>query len=328
MLVVLKGKLAMFAICIATLLAAVSTLVLKICLEAGSTFEVPAIVEVQPATFTYRPAGDFLRDGKPANPPTQTIAIDRPLPIMKHQVTAAEYQRCVDAGACARLAPNIAVDDHPAVQVSWRDAEAYATWLSRKTHVHYRLPSDQEWAFAAGALFRDDALSNTDASDPAQRWLAKYDWESNSDALESDRGRLPIAGVAVNENGLFDVAGDVWEWTNTCFVRQALNAKLHPIGEPIVNCGVRVVEGRHRTYISDFIRDARAGGCAVGTPPTNLGFRLVRGDDDSLHVVRSLVQWMLSQAGGRLASYRVDNRDVSRRAASYVDRIPQWREAG
>ena len=45
--------------------------------------------------------------------------------------------------------------------------------------------------------------------------------------------------------------------------------------------GVRVVEGRHRTYISDFIRDARAGGCAIGTPPTNLGFRLVREDDDS-----------------------------------------------
>ena len=42
------------------------------------------------------------------------------------------------------------------------------------------------------------------------------------------------------------------------------------------NCGVRVVEGRHRTYVSDFIRDARGGGCAVGAPPSNLGFRLVR----------------------------------------------------
>ena len=42
------------------------------------------------------------------------------------------------------------------------------------------------------------------------------------------------------------------------------------------NCGVRVVEGQHRTYVTDFIRDARAGGCAVGTPPANLGFRLVR----------------------------------------------------
>jgi len=42
------------------------------------------------------------------------------------------------------------------------------------------------------------------------------------------------------------------------------------------NCGVRVVEGQHRAYVTDFIRDAKAGGCAVGVPPDNLGFRLVR----------------------------------------------------
>jgi hypothetical protein len=42
------------------------------------------------------------------------------------------------------------------------------------------------------------------------------------------------------------------------------------------NCGVRVVEGQHRTYVADFIRDAQAGGCAVRTLPANLGFRLVR----------------------------------------------------
>jgi hypothetical protein len=42
------------------------------------------------------------------------------------------------------------------------------------------------------------------------------------------------------------------------------------------NCGVRVAEGAHRAYVTDFIRDARAGGCASGRPPTNLGLRLVR----------------------------------------------------
>ena len=41
------------------------------------------------------------------------------------------------------------------------------------------------------------------------------------------------------------------------------------------NCGVRVVEGAHRSYMTDFIRDPRSGGCAAGVPPANLGFRLV-----------------------------------------------------
>ena len=279
--VAVNGRLAMFAVCIAALCATSLILGWNNRLAAGGILRNPAIVEVQPTIFLYRPAGDFLRDGKPANPPTQAIAIQRPLVIMKHQVSAAEYQRCVDEGACTELAPGIAVDDRPAVQVSWRDAEAYGAWLSRKTGTHYRLPSDQEWAIAAGTLFRDDALSDADAGNPAQRWLAKYESEASRNVSESDQASPPISSFAVNENGLFNVAGDVWEWTNTCFVRRALDGKAGSIGEPIVNCGVRVVEGRHRTYISDFIRDARAGGCAIGTPPTNLGFRLVREDDDS-----------------------------------------------
>jgi hypothetical protein len=41
------------------------------------------------------------------------------------------------------------------------------------------------------------------------------------------------------------------------------------------NCGVRVVAGAHRSYMTDFIRDPRNGGCAAGVPPANLGFRLV-----------------------------------------------------
>jgi hypothetical protein len=48
------------------------------------------------------------------------------------------------------------------------------------------------------------------------------------------------------------------------------------IASSIDNCGVHVVEGFHRTYMSNFIRDGKSGGCAVGTPPDNLSFRLVR----------------------------------------------------
>ena len=48
------------------------------------------------------------------------------------------------------------------------------------------------------------------------------------------------------------------------------------VAKTSANCGVRIAEGAHRAYVTDFIRDARAGGCAAGTPPDNLGFRLVR----------------------------------------------------
>jgi formylglycine-generating enzyme required for sulfatase activity len=60
------------------------------------TFKVPVMVQIRSGTFNYRPAGDFLRDGRPADPSIEVVAIDRPLSIMKHLVTAAEYQRLCD----------------------------------------------------------------------------------------------------------------------------------------------------------------------------------------------------------------------------------------
>jgi formylglycine-generating enzyme required for sulfatase activity len=161
------------------------------------------------------------------------------------------------------------------VMVSWRDADAYARWLSRKTGETYRLPTDEEWAFAAGSRYQDDGLA-VDSEDPSRRWLARYEKEASLKNIEIDSTPRPLGAFGVNENGLLDVSGNVWEWTNTCFVRVALDEAGKPSDKQTANCGVRVVEGQHRAYVTDFIRDARAGGCAAGVPPANLGFRLVR----------------------------------------------------
>jgi formylglycine-generating enzyme required for sulfatase activity len=83
----------------------------------------------------------------------------------------------------------------------------------------------------------------------------------------------PIGAFGLNSNGLLDVGGNVWEWTSSCFVRATLDGEAMRVTN--TNCGVRVVEGAHRTYMTDFIRDPRTGGCAAGVPPANLGFRLV-----------------------------------------------------
>jgi formylglycine-generating enzyme required for sulfatase activity len=237
----------------------------------------PALIELAPGKVRYRVAGDFTRAGKPAEAPLTTVQISQPLAIMKQQVSAADYQRCIEDHACAALAPDvIGAADRPAVQVSWRDADAYARWLSRKTGETYRLPTDEEWAYAAGSRWQDDGVP-VDANDPSRRSLARYERESQlKQAAGIDSEPRPIGAFGVNENGLLDLAGNVWEWTNTCFVRTALDDAGKATAKSTVNCGVRVVEGQHRSYVTDFIRDARAGGCAAGVPPNNLGFRLVR----------------------------------------------------
>ncbi|TGN86579.1 formylglycine-generating enzyme family protein [Bradyrhizobium yuanmingense] len=233
----------------------------------------PALVEVAPGSFAYREAGDFTRGGQQAEAPMRTIRINRPLRIMRNQVASSDYQHCVQDGACRALDRDVAIaPDRPAVQVSWHDAEAYAGWLSRKTGHQYRLPSDEEWAFAAGSRFKDDGAP-IDASDPSKRWISRYERESERDP--SDTAPYPFGKFGPNEHGVEDLAGNVWEWTATCFVRSRVDDSGNP-GRATVNCGVRVAEGAHRAYVTDFIRDTRAGGCAQGVPPANLGFRLVR----------------------------------------------------
>ena len=234
----------------------------------------PAFVELQPGTVSYRVAGDFTRGVRQIEAPLTSVRFTRPLSIMKHQVSAADYQRCVDAAGCRALSPGVKpAADRPAVQISWHDADAYAAWLSRHTGEHYRLPTDEEWAYAAGSRYKDDTLP-VDDGDPSKRWLARYDRESNRD-VGADNEPQPSGHFGVNENGLYDMSGNVWEWTSTCFVRTRLNEQGQAVAKNS-NCGVRVAEGQHRSYVTDFIRDARAGGCAAGVPPDHLGFRLVR----------------------------------------------------
>ncbi|HKD31766.1 MAG TPA: SUMF1/EgtB/PvdO family nonheme iron enzyme [Xanthobacteraceae bacterium] len=251
---------------------------------------VPVIAELQPGTLRHRAAGEFSRNGKLATAPVVTVAIKRTLAVMRHQVTVADYLRCVEAGACPLVDRDGVVPDLPMVGVSWRDAHAYASWLSRETGEHFRLPTDEEWAYAAAGRLHDDALPEAlGVDDPGQRALAIYDRDANRQE-KFDPTPRPIGSFGANENGLLDVAGNVWEWTDTCYARNTFDARDQVV-TTIVNCGVRVVEGRHRTYMADFIRDARAGGCSIGTPPSNLGFRLVRDDDPPRRVQRLLSAW-------------------------------------
>jgi formylglycine-generating enzyme required for sulfatase activity len=197
------------------------------------------------------------------------------LEIMKVQVTASDYDRCVLDGAC-KSADSRLVGNVPATGISFLDAQAYANWLSAKTGEAWRLPTDVEWAYAAGERFRADIEAGvSDPDDPAQRWLAQY---RNEAALgrKSDPQPHPSGSFGLNSKGVADIAGNVWEWTSTCYIHATMSSNGTGIADSITNCGVHVVEGFHRTYMSNFIRDGKSGGCAVGTPPDNLGFRLVR----------------------------------------------------
>jgi formylglycine-generating enzyme required for sulfatase activity len=240
-------------------------------------------VEIVSGTIGFAEPGEFLAAGRPVSPEPVDTVLAQPLRVMRHQVSQADYQLCVDAGACqpADAVANAAPERIPVTGISYFDATAYANWLSSATEQSWRLPTAGEWAYIAAERFVGETYSPAaeDKANPAVAWIRRYREEAAA-ARKPDPQPKPNGFYGPNSRGVEDLAGNVWEWTATCYQRVALDGDRRLISR-IENCGVHVVEGRHRAYMSNFIRDGRSGGCAVGTPPENLGFRLVleRGND-------------------------------------------------
>ena len=247
----------------------------------------PATVTVNPGNLAYRLPGEFLKAQRPVDGPAEDVRFRRPFEIMTYQVSASDYALCVADGACAPSeGPDEATGNLPATGVSFRDALAYAEWLSARTGEAWRLPTDEEWAFAAAERYADDKLGIEDDANPATRWLARYRSEAEA-ASGRDPQPKPHGHFGANSNGIYDLSGNVWEWTTTCYRRATLD-EAGRIDGSIDNCGVRVVGGKHRGYMSFFIRDGKSGGCAGGLPPDNLGIRLVKERPSLLVAFRTL----------------------------------------
>ncbi len=155
------------------------------------------------------PAGTFEMGCVPADTecsdnekPRHAVTISKPFLMMKRPVTVAQYRRFAQSTErAAALPPAFAQgDDHPVVDVNWDDAVAYCSWAGG------RLPTEAEWEYAARG--GKDGL--------------KYPWGnsiSHDDAnFKGTGGRdqwkytSPVGSFAANGFGLFDMAGNVWEW--------------------------------------------------------------------------------------------------------------------
>lgn len=174
-------------------------------------------------------------------------------------------------------------DDHPAVCVSWNDANAYTAWLSEKTGKDYRLPTEAEWEYAAragagGARYWgediNDGCAHANISD------ASLKREQGIDGLVTcDDGHVFTARVGSfrpNAWGFSDVLGNVWEWTADCWNPGYNGAPAD--GGPWLDgdCATRVPRGASWNSHRNNVRLANRGSYMAAAGFYHIGFRVAR----------------------------------------------------
>jgi len=138
----------------------------------------------------------------------------------------------------------------PVVCVNWEDAKAYVSWLGDKTGKQYRLLSESEWEYAARARgtkkysFGDSEslfCRHGNGADSSMSFNKKRRNTSCSDGY--GKQTAPVGSFEANGFGLYDMHGNVWEWTEDCWNKSYSGAPSNGEARTTGNCTRRVMRG-------------------------------------------------------------------------------------
>jgi formylglycine-generating enzyme required for sulfatase activity len=232
------------------------------------------------------PAGSFTM-GSPASEPEHTngevqvsVTIARPFAVGKFAVTFAEWDACVADGGCKGYQP----DDRrlrraklPVINVNWDDTKLYTDWLNAKTGKTYRLLSEAEREYVTRAgtttpFWWGGAITPTQANyngtaDPYKGGGTKGEYRGQT---------VPVDSFEANPWGLFNVHGNVWEWTEDCWNGSNQGNPGNGSARTTGDCIRRVLRGGSWGYPPQDLRAALRFRYYSDDRGSALGFRLAR----------------------------------------------------
>ena len=200
------------------------------------------------------PAGSFTMGG-PTNveKPQHTVTFAKPFAVAKSELTFADWDACVAGGGCNGYKPahqGWGRGQQPVINVNWDDAQAYVAWLSEVTGKTYRLLSEAEYEYAARA--------ETTTAYPWGDDIGKNN--ANCDGCGSkwdDKQTAPVGSFAPNKFGLYDMVGNVFEWTEDCVHTNYDGAPTN--GSAWItggDCSSRILRGGSWSFSPDYLRSA------------------------------------------------------------------------
>jgi len=171
----------------------------------------------------------------------------------------------------------------PVVCVSWADAIAYLKWLSQKTKQSYRLPSEAEWEYAArgGTTSRrwwgdsaDQACGSASVADEAAKRMNSA-WTVHA-CEDGYPYTAPVGKFRPNGFGLFDILGNVWEWSEDCYHDSYAGAPSEGQAWTTEPCDSRVLRGGSWSDPPRLSRSAERGWNSSANRSSFNGFRVAR----------------------------------------------------
>ena len=167
--------------------------------------------------------------------------------------------------------------DHPVVQLSWNDAVAYARWAGK------RLPTEAEWEWAARGGSDQGPFPWGADLNPGKQHMANL-WQGffplRHEVLDGFRTTAPVGSFPANGYGLYDMAGNVWEWTRDWYRNDYYrhsNGARDPAGP--AKGSERVIRGGSWMCSVNYCQGYRVAARQKTAPDsglTNLGFRCAR----------------------------------------------------
>ena len=215
------------------------------------------------------PSGNKVSD--PSEQPQHAVTIGKPLAVSEYEITFAEWDTCTTFGDCPHLSDSgLGRGQQPVIGVTWDDAQHYAAWLSEMTGKTYRLLDEAEYEYAARAgtttaypWGNDIGKGNTDCNGCGTRW--------------DNKTPAPVGSFSPTAFGLYDMVGNVWEWTQDCWHNDYTDAPTD--GSAWIaggDCTKHPVRGG--SYVSDpsYIVSASRWGYRSDGRFDSVGFRVAR----------------------------------------------------
>ena len=255
--------------------------------RAGETFRdcdgCPEMVVIPAGSFTMgSPASEPGHDSE--EEPQHQVDIARAFAAGKYEVTFDEWDACVREKGCSYSPSDNGRGrgKRPVINVSHRDAKMYTAWLSRKSSRNYRLLTEAEWEYVARAG-TTTAFSSGASITPQQANYATTFSYAGSPVATSPRNAVPVGSYAPNAFGLYDVHGNVWEWTEDCWHASYSGAPSDGSARTSGECSQRVTRGGSWDSVPQSLRSAFRG--------------------------KSTASFRISEYGGHVVGFRVSRAD-------------------